>query len=549
MKKLTCQLALSGLMILFFSESYSQSKAQIHIRKNQNGVQSDETKEIILKDGQKIEDILIEMGVLDELGQLQLGQELEIRIDKSEGLENLQNLELHLPPLPPLPEFAPAPPMENRPFLGVMLMENSETDNDKNKSSGAVVSEVIAGSAAEKAGLLSGDIIFEIDGEKIDGINGVIDYIQTREIGDKVEVLVSRGGKNKKIKATLGEKAMELNSMEMDSDELELQLRKSLPNLNFRFGPDSITIFCPSSPNCIIPNDSMRIGQPFSWNNEGMDLQETAFLGVTPADEEVEQGVKVNVEPETSAEKMGLENGDIIVSINGIKVNDFDALSEIISKVKPGEIVNLTILREGRQKNISGEIGKRSVSGFDDFRIFHDFKGMDEGGNYFYDYEFDMDEQDIEQRMQELLGELDRKQSLLDEERSRVESELDKLHQSETVIIKIQIADLTQEEVNQVNKNASTKLALNNDLLLEQISFFPNPNDGLLNLNFVTLEKKPVKLVLYSNDGEIVYLEERSSFDGTYNKTIDISNEPNGTYFLQILQNGKSYSKKIVKGM
>jgi hypothetical protein len=161
-----------------------------------------------------------------------------------------------------------------------------------------------------------------------------------------------------------------------------------------------------------------------------------------------------------------------------------------------------------------------------------------------------MDEQDIEQRMQQLLEEIEIQQSELDAEKNRIESELDRMQkEKDVVIIKIQIADITQEELEVVNQNASPKLEIDNDLSIEQISFFPNPSDGILNLNFVTTSQKPVKVVLYSGKGEVVYLEERSSFDGKYNKTIDISNEPNGTYYLQITQDGKSYSKKIVKGM
>jgi type II secretory pathway component PulC len=542
---------LSFLFIV--TDAFSQSKAQIHIKRNQDGVQSEETRDVLLEEGQDIQEILIQMGVLDELGQLKSGQELEIRIDKTEGAESLENLELFFAPLPPdmpeLPDFAMAPPMENRPFLGVMLKQNSNTNNGDETSEGVFVSEVIAGTAAEKAGLLAGDRLLKIDDLEITNVDQVIDYIQSHNVGDRVEIQIMRDEKKKKFKAELGEKAMEKPIFPNSRDDQGIR-RNDMPGYNFRFGPDSITIFCPSKPNCMLPNDSMKICQPFSWNQDGMAVKETAFLGVTPQGDQPEIGVKVNIESETSAEKMGLQDGDVIISINQKSVNQFDQLAEVISQLKPGEIVKIEVLRDGKRKDFSGEIGVRSVSGFDDFRIFHDFKGMDEGGNYFYDFEFDMDEQDIEQRMQQLLEEIEIQQSELDAEKNRIESELDRMQkEKDVVIIKIQIADITQEELEVVNQNASPKLEIDNDLSIEQISFFPNPSDGILNLNFVTTSQKPVKVVLYSGKGEVVYLEERSSFDGKYNKTIDISNEPNGTYYLQITQDGKSYSKKIVKGM
>jgi hypothetical protein len=70
----------------------------------------------------------------------------------------------------------------------------------------------------------------------------------------------------------------------------------------------------------------------------------------------------------------------------------------------------------------------------------------------------------------------------------------------------------------------------------------------VLNLTFSLSTKAPVRVTLNNASGEMVYLEERAMFDGQYRKTIDISDEPNGTYFLQIIQDGKYYSKKIIKG-
>ena len=541
---------LAVLMCMIFTDLAAQNKAQIHIKRNQNGVKSEETREVVIDGDQSIQEILREMGVLDDLGELKEGQQIEIRIDKQDGEDQIDNIELFFDPrvldMPALPEFAPAPPMEPRPFLGVMLKE--ERTGDEKTSEGVVVTEVIEGTAAEKAGLLAGDIILKLDGEDVNSISDIIGKVQDHQIGDEVKLDISRDGKKKKLKAELGEKMMEFPGP--DAPNAPDWNGGNMREYQFRFGPDSITIFCPQGPaGCIFPDDSMKICQPFSWGGDGMVVKETAFLGVTPSEEQTESGVKVDVEPETSAEKMGLQSGDVILSINGISLNSFDQLAEVVSTLQPESEIVVKVLRDGREKEITGQIGKRSVSGFEDFRIFHDFKGQDEGGNYFYDYEFDMDAEDIEQRMQDLLLELDRQQEIIEDERGKIQDELERMQDDrETIIVQIRIAEISAEEAAEVNKNAEPKLRTQNDLALEQISFYPNPNDGILNLNFVTTEKQPIKVVLYNGIGEMVYLEERSGFDGNYNKTIDISDEPNGTYYLQIMQNGKSYSKKIVKG-
>ena len=550
MKKVSYSMLLAVLMSMIFTDLAAQNKAQIHIKRNQNGVKSEETREVVIDGDQSIQEILREMGVLDDLGELKEGQQIEIRIDKQDGEDQIDNIELFFDPrvldMPALPEFAPAPPMEPRPFLGVMLKE--ERTGDEKTSEGVVVTEVIEGTAAEKAGLLAGDIILKLDGEDVNSISDIIGKVQDHQIGDEVKLDISRDGKKKKLKAELGEKMMEFPGP--DAPNAPDWNGGNMREYQFRFGPDSITIFCPQGPaGCIFPDDSMKICQPFSWGGDGMVVKETAFLGVTPSEEQTESGVKVDVEPETSAEKMGLQSGDVILSINGISLNSFDQLAEVVSTLQPESEIVVKVLRDGREKEITGQIGKRSVSGFEDFRIFHDFKGQDEGGNYFYDYEFDMDAEDIEQRMQDLLLELDRQQEMIEDERGKIQDELERMQDDrETIIVQIRIAEISAEEAAEVNKNAEPKLRTQNDLALEQISFYPNPNDGILNLNFVTTEKQPIKVVLYNGIGEMVYLEERSGFDGNYNKTIDISDEPNGTYYLQIMQNGKSYSKKIVKG-
>ncbi|MFN0030599.1 MAG: PDZ domain-containing protein [Flavobacteriales bacterium] len=564
MKKWIAPVMMMAAAILMTTTTLAQGKAKVHIKKNVNGTTTEETREVNIAEGEDIQKVLQEIGVLDEFGQLKPGQEFEIKIDKYDLDNNVQNLHFFFSPDMMVPQPAPDVPgaiiieSETRTFLGVMLRQTETNDNGTTTGTGAYITEVIAGTAAEKAGLLAGDVITEIDKKEMKGMNDVINYVQSKKPGDKVDIQVQRDGKKKKVKAELGEKEMEAPMMFQfdmermgDMDQLrELEELQMLKDFNFRFEADSITIFCPSTPNCICPSDSMKICQPFSWNGEGMAVKETAFLGVTPwYDEEVKQGVRVNVEGETSAEEMGLVSGDVIKKFNGVEVNSFDMLADEIGKTTPESEVNIEIEREGKNKTINGTIGKRSMSGFEDFRIFHDFKGMDEGGNYTYDYEFDMDAEDVQQHMEELLRTLDEQQLMLDEERQRILEEMERMDtEHDVVIIKIRIDEITPEELETVNENAEPKLSNANDMAIDEISFFPNPGDGVINLTFTTQDKSSVTITIYDAKGQQVYNELRTDFSGSYKNTIDISTQPAGTYYLQILQNGKSYSKKIVKG-
>jgi serine protease Do len=69
----------------------------------------------------------------------------------------------------------------------------------------AWVSRVMPGSPAEKAGVHVGDVITQIDSQKIEGAADVVDYVSAQKVGNKVALAYLRDGKNGKSQVTLGE--------------------------------------------------------------------------------------------------------------------------------------------------------------------------------------------------------------------------------------------------------------------------------------------------------------------------------------------------------
>jgi C-terminal processing protease CtpA/Prc len=70
---------------------------------------------------------------------------------------------------------------------------------------GVLVKEVIEDSPAEKAGLKAGDVIIKTDGERIEDTPDLHQVIGGHEEGEDMELVVVRGGKEKKLTATLEE--------------------------------------------------------------------------------------------------------------------------------------------------------------------------------------------------------------------------------------------------------------------------------------------------------------------------------------------------------
>ncbi|MGY2702162.1 S1C family serine protease [Nocardioides sp. HB32] len=64
-----------------------------------------------------------------------------------------------------------------------------------------------------------------------------------------------------------------------------------------------------------------------------------------------------SVMPDTPAEKGGLEKGDVIVAVDGEKVSDGIALIVAIRAHQPGETVDFTIERDGKEETVSLILG------------------------------------------------------------------------------------------------------------------------------------------------------------------------------------------------
>lgn len=102
-----------------------------------------------------------------------------------------------------------------RPMLGVryiMLTPELTEEHDLPRNDGAYITEgengepaVLEGSAADKAGFQTGDIIFEINAIKIQGKNTLFSVIQKYKPGARIGFKVQRGHKVLILIATLGE--------------------------------------------------------------------------------------------------------------------------------------------------------------------------------------------------------------------------------------------------------------------------------------------------------------------------------------------------------
>lgn len=91
---------------------------------------------------------------------------------------------------------------------------------------------------------------------------------------------------------------------------------------------------------------------------------ERAYLGVQiqPVTKDIAEGLGLkdaagaivdSAQPGTPAAEAGLKSGDVIVKVNGVAVKDARDLTRRIGALKPGEKVDLTYLRDGKEQTAS----------------------------------------------------------------------------------------------------------------------------------------------------------------------------------------------------
>jgi hypothetical protein len=86
----------------------------------------------------------------------------------------------------------------------------------------------------------------------------------------------------------------------------------------------------------------------------------TAFLGVAARLGDDAPGVPLSfVQPGTAAARAGLQAGDVIVRVGGLRVYSFDELHESIVARQPGDSVDVVYLRDGETRQVSAVLGGR----------------------------------------------------------------------------------------------------------------------------------------------------------------------------------------------
>ncbi len=87
------------------------------------------------------------------------------------------------------------------------------------------------------------------------------------------------------------------------------------------------------------------------------------YLGVSPreGDDPDIQGVPINILPHTAAERAGLQDGDVLLSIDDVPLHNWEELERFIKQSKPGREVMLRYQRDKKEYHARVALGSKLV--------------------------------------------------------------------------------------------------------------------------------------------------------------------------------------------
>ncbi len=293
-------------------------------------------------------------------------------------------------PDPPLPPGAPEIYVLNdgSVHLGVALDDVTADKAHELKLptvAGALVTEVQKGSAAEKAGLQTGDVISDFDGVHVRSSAELRRLVRETPAGRTVEIKVVRAGESHTVSAKLEAPANRPNYI--------YKRRMAMPGPQF---------FAQVPPPIMGPRVTLGI--------QGDDLtqQLAEYFGVN-------QGAGVLVFEVTlggAANKAGLKAGDVITQVDGKPVHGVDDLRRALIENFSGDTrkVNLTIIRDHHERTMTAELTRAKVE--------------EEHTLLNIAPEIRLDRAGLPAAMQELRAQADNLQSLSEVQRALIQSEV-----------------------------------------------------------------------------------------------------------------------------
>ncbi len=255
------------------------------------------------------------------------------------------DMQMPTPAMPMMPEMTDQPNGNNN--------NGSNNRNHNNRQFGLsyngsdqtwMITNLSDNSPLYDAGLREGDVITAIDGSKYDAA-GLREYINSLDADAMVTLSVQRNGAAQEIQIAAADLMRLVAPMTMGrgNGNQPGNGNDNLPDNFFQMMPPSMFGY-----------GNGRLGVTFVTLDEQTALQ----YGVTMT----EGALIVSVDANSPASESGLQENDIVTAVNGEPVDQERTLRDRLIAYEPGDVVTLTVLREGQSQDIEATMGEPDVS-------------------------------------------------------------------------------------------------------------------------------------------------------------------------------------------
>lgn len=280
----------------------------------------------------------------------QVSAEARMRLAEEKLAEAARQVaELSMQQLPRVERIERVIRRSGRPVLGIMIGDEDAPSSDE-PVAGVLVVGISPGGAAAEAGLRADDVITSINGESMAADSDaaargkLFAFMDGVEYGDVLDVEYLRNGK-----------AM----------SAEVKPEAARHAFAFRFGDNDFVVpdapLAPGAPRASVFRDFNFFLSDGSGGFGDMELVKLtdrlgSYFGTS-------KGLLIVRAP--TREEIGLQDGDVILNIDGREPTSVSHAMRILGSYEPGEAVKLEIMRDRRRRTVEVEVPDRRKSMFD----------------------------------------------------------------------------------------------------------------------------------------------------------------------------------------
>jgi len=231
---------------------------------------------------------------------------------------------------------------------------------------GALVSAVTAGSPAEKAGLVGstkdatingqqvkvgGDVIVGIAGQPVNEFDDLVAYLAREgKVGDTVDLKVIRDGKDATVSLTFAARpAAQPKAAQAPAEKPQQQAPGQKPQQ------------APAGAWLGIQGTTLTAGLAGAMNLPA-DQKGVLVVNVTSGSPAEKAGLTGSSESATVDGQQVMVGGDVITVANGEKIESMQQLVQAVGSKKAGDTLELTVLRDGKEVQVSATLAERPSS-------------------------------------------------------------------------------------------------------------------------------------------------------------------------------------------